>query len=105
VEFYSAELSEKVIRGMTENALKCQYNGGAIPVGYCVDEDKKFQLAPTAPFVLEAFQMYDAGRAVKQIVAYLRGNNVRSFYGKEMNYQQCHAYVEKSKVHWRVPLS
>lgn len=27
-EYYSAELSEKVIRGMTENALKCQYNGG-----------------------------------------------------------------------------
>jgi len=26
-EYYSAELSEKVIRGMTENALKCQYNG------------------------------------------------------------------------------
>ena len=28
-EYYSAELSEKVKRGMTENALKCQYNGGA----------------------------------------------------------------------------
>lgn len=33
-EYYSAELSEKVIRGMTENALKCQYNGGYIPMGY-----------------------------------------------------------------------
>ena len=27
-EYYSAELSEKVIRGHTENALKCKYNGG-----------------------------------------------------------------------------
>ena len=26
-EYYSAELSEKVIRGHTENALKCKYNG------------------------------------------------------------------------------
>lgn len=31
-EYYSAELSEKVIRGMTENALKCQYNGGYVPI-------------------------------------------------------------------------
>ena len=27
-EYYSAELSEKVVRGLTENALKCKYNGG-----------------------------------------------------------------------------
>ena len=33
-EYYSAELAEKIVRGMTENALKCKYNGGTIPVGY-----------------------------------------------------------------------
>lgn len=27
-EYYSAELSEKVIRGQTENAYKCKFNGG-----------------------------------------------------------------------------
>ena len=37
-EYYSAELSEKVKRGMTDNALKCQFNGGGVPVGYTVDE-------------------------------------------------------------------
>ena len=36
-EYYSAELSEKVIRGMKENALKCKYNGGTLPIGYVVD--------------------------------------------------------------------
>ena len=30
-EYYSAELSEKVIRGQTENAYKCKFNGGTIP--------------------------------------------------------------------------
>ena len=30
-EYYSAELSEKVVRGMTENVLKGKYNGGTIP--------------------------------------------------------------------------
>ena len=33
-EYYSADLSEKVIRGMTENALKGKFTGGAIPVSY-----------------------------------------------------------------------
>ena len=33
-EYYSADLSEKVVRGMTENALKGIYNGGTIPFGY-----------------------------------------------------------------------
>ena len=33
-EYYSAELSEKVVRGMTENVLKGKYNGGTIPIGF-----------------------------------------------------------------------
>ncbi|MDD4546403.1 MAG: recombinase family protein, partial [Oscillospiraceae bacterium] len=45
-EFYSAELSEKVIRGLTENALKCKYNGGGLPVGYAIDSEQYFQLDP-----------------------------------------------------------
>ena len=56
-EYYSADLSEKVVRGMTENALKSKYNGGTLPIGYQIDSDQCFQLDPlTAPFVHEAFQ-------------------------------------------------
>ena len=32
-EYYPVELSEKVTRGMTENALKCKFNGGTVPIG------------------------------------------------------------------------
>lgn len=56
-EYYSAELSEKVIRGQTENAYKCKFNGGTIPFGYIIDQENNFQLNPeTAPFVLSAYQ-------------------------------------------------
>lgn len=41
-EYYSAELSQKVTRGMTENALKARYNGGTLPFGYMIDEDKHY---------------------------------------------------------------
>lgn len=55
-EYYSADLSEKVIRGMTENALKGKFSGGAIPFGYTINADRRFEIDPlTAPFVAEAF--------------------------------------------------
>ena len=67
-EYYSAELSEKVVRGLTENALKCKYNGGGMPVGYTIDKGQYFQIDPlTAPVVLGAFQCYDEGRTMKEI--------------------------------------
>lgn len=34
-EYYSADLAEKVSRGLTENALKCKHNGGPAPFGFC----------------------------------------------------------------------
>lgn len=42
---------------MTDNALKCKYNGGILPIGYAIDSEQHFQLNPlTAPFVLETFK-------------------------------------------------
>ena len=38
-EYYSADLAEKVVRGMTDNALKCKFNGGTIPIGYVIDDE------------------------------------------------------------------
>ena len=37
-EYYSADLAEKVSRGMTENALKCRFSGGNIPFGYMISQ-------------------------------------------------------------------
>ena len=46
-EYYSAELSEKVVHGLTENALKCKYNGGTLPIGYTVDEISSSKSIPS----------------------------------------------------------
>lgn len=67
-EYYSAELAVKVIRGHTENALKCKYNGGTPTYGYTIDEEKHYQINPlTAPVVLDIFKMYDDGMIMKEI--------------------------------------
>ena len=58
-EFYSAELSEKVKRGMTENALKAKSNGVRPPFGYYVDDTDHYQIDETlAPVVREIFTHY-----------------------------------------------
>ena len=86
-EYYSADLSEKVVRGMTENALKCKYNGGTLPIGYQTDSEQYFQLDPlTAPFVREAFQRYDEGATMTQIRDWLNEQGVKNTRGQKMTY-------------------
>ena len=54
---------------MTENALKCKFNGGSMPIGYVIDEKQHFQIDPlTAPFVLEAFKRYIEGATMKELI-------------------------------------
>lgn len=78
-EYYSAELAEKVKRGMTENALKCKYNGGTLPVGYAVDENKFYQLDPVvAPIVADAFKHYAEGYTMREVVDELNLRGVRN---------------------------
>lgn len=58
-EYYSKELGEKTLRGMTENALKCKHNGGLCPLGFTVDENK-------LRFYLEQFKGIDSTKLVNR---------------------------------------
>ncbi len=81
-EYYSAELSEKVIRGLTDNALKCKYNGGRIPMGYYIDEQQYYQIDPkTAPIILELFTRYKDGETMQALVNSLNARGIRSIGG------------------------
>ncbi len=51
-EYYSTDLSEKVIRGLTENTMKCKFNGGPITFGF------NFELAATRLEVLLSAYFY-----------------------------------------------
>ena len=84
-EYYSAELSEKVIRGLTDNALKCRYNGGTLPIGYMVDKEQQFQIDPvTAPVVLEVFTDYSEGATMQQLVNMLNERGIRTVRGTKI---------------------
>ena len=85
-EYYSAELAEKVVRGQTENALRCRFNGGNIPIGFIINKEKYFEIDPAiAPFVLKAFTMYDEGATMQEIADELNVNGVCNSFGTKMS--------------------
>ena len=86
-EYYSADLAEKVVRGMTDNALKCKFNGGTIPIGYVIDNEQHFQIDPiTAPYVLEVFKRYDSGSTMTELRDWLNEEGVKNTRGNPITY-------------------
>ena len=58
-EYYSAELAQKIRRGMKLNAEKCKSYGGQRPFGYEVAEDKTFKIKEDeAYWVKQIFEYY-----------------------------------------------
>ena len=85
-EYYSADLAEKVSRGMTENALKARFNGGQIPLGFTIDDEQHYQIDPEkAPLVIEMFRRYAGGESITDIIEDLNARGVRTSQGNRFN--------------------
>lgn len=81
-EYYSAELAEKVIRGQTENAMKCKFNGGSVTFGYYIDDEQHFQIdEETAPYIIQIYNAYDSGMTMKEIAEDLNSKGVSNVRG------------------------
>lgn len=86
-EYYSAELSVKIRRGLMENALKGKFVSSTAPIGYVIDEEHYLQIDPLkAPFVREAFQKYADGATMKEIQDWLNEHHVTSSRGKPITF-------------------
>ena len=84
-EYFSAELSQKVKRGMTLTAEKCEFTGSGVPLGYRI-VDKKFAVnEEEAPIVKRIFEMYLAGNTMAEIIRYLNENGVKTSKGNPYN--------------------
>lgn len=64
--------SDRVVMAHKHLARDCKYLGGHIPLGYCIDADKHYQLDPvTAPVVRRVFEMYLSRSGYTPILDYL----------------------------------
>ena len=61
-EYYSLQLSQNVKRGYRENAKKCKFAGGRVPLGYKLDSDKRSSSTPI-PHPLSGVSMPSTWRA------------------------------------------
>lgn len=97
-EYYSAELSQKIRRGMKDNALKCKVTGGNIALGYKIGPEKDFEIDPlTAPIVREIFSMYAAGSTVTQIIDNLNARGLKTSRGVPFNKNSLHRMLLNEK--------
>ena len=91
-EYYSAELSQKIRRGMDINGEKCLSTGSNPGLGFKVDADKHIILDPaTAPIVKAIFEWYAAGDTVTQIIERLNTRGVKTSRGGVFNKNSLHA--------------
>ena len=82
-EYYSADLRQKVIRGMRETAKKGQYCGQPLPIGYKVDAERHIIVDKReAAAVREAFRMHNSGAQMKEIVQMFADRGIEGKRGK-----------------------
>lgn len=67
-EYYSAELSQKVRRGLDESRKKGLFTGGHVPYGYKVEDRHIIPHPEEAPVVLYIFQQYSQGAIARDII-------------------------------------
>ena len=84
-EFFSAELSQKVTRGMRESALKCHSVGGHVPLGYKIKDHKLVVDPDTAHIVQEAFALYANGVSVAEIARKFNAAGYKTAKNTEFN--------------------
>ena len=97
-EYYSAELSQKIKRGMRESAHKCHVTGGYLALGYKIGEDKSFEIdEKQAPIVKKIFEMYDGGSTVTDICQELNSIGVKTARGAKFNKNSLRTILKNEK--------
>lgn len=81
-EYYSLQLSQNIRRGNRENAKKCLFTGGRVPLGYKLDKDHAFVIDPdTAPLVRRIYAMYAEGQTITEIIQQLNAEGLHTGQG------------------------
>lgn len=85
-EYYSKELSQKITRGMDDNARKCMVNG-QIPYGYKRGADGRFAIYELeAEIVKEIYTKIADGRPLSDIIADLNARGIKNKKGRPWAY-------------------
>lgn len=97
-EYYSENLSRNAKRGLQENARKCLWNGGNLPLGYTIDDTQHFVVDPTgAAAVRLAFEMYADNHSIREIVSTLNEKGYKTSKGNAFRLGSIHSILQNRK--------
>lgn len=83
-EYYSADLRQKVKRGIRESTKKGRYPGGRAPLGFALDENRHVIVdEKTAPAIRRAFEMHIDGATMPEILEMMNHAGVESLYNRK----------------------
>ena len=96
--YYSEQLSQNVRRGMRASAQKAQSTGGTHPLGYTVDENKRYVIDPIhAPTVREIYKLYSEGKTIIDIVRILNDKGLRTSRGRPFTHNSLRTILKNKK--------
>lgn len=96
-EYYSANLSQNVKRGLYESALKMQTLGQTV-YGLCKGPDGRYEHDPkTAPIVRRIFEEYVAGKSAADIYRDLNKEGFRTLTGGQFNKNSIRRIIQNKK--------
>lgn len=97
-EYYSKNLARETLKGLMENSYKCLHNGGKPPLGYDVNEEKKYVInEKEAESVRVIFDMYISGYTQSQMVDELNARGYKTKIGSVFRSNSIHSVLTNEK--------
>ena len=109
-EYFSADLGQKVLRGMKTNAIRHYYNGGSVPLGFKLEvaevlqtsnkikEKKRFVIdEEKAPIVKTIFEKFNKGESMINIIRYLNKLGIKTSKNMPFNKNSIRRILENKK--------
>lgn len=97
-EYYSAELAQKIRRGLHESALKCRVLGNSAPLGYKISKEKTLEIDPDAAKAVQMiFDMYINGSSNADICAKLNSLGIKTSRGNAFNKNSINRIIHNKK--------
>lgn len=96
-EYYSADLRQKILRGMRESAYKCKVLTRA-PIGYKTGPNREYLIdEETAPVVRQIFQKYVDGERLSDIAEFANAMGLRTGVNHRLTITAISAIVSNQK--------
>ena len=97
-EYFSANLSQNVTRGMRQIAEQGKFTGGTVPLGYKINKENDYEIDEnSAPIVRKIFSMYADGHTVREITEVLNAAGHKSARGRQFTRHSLYTVLNNAK--------